>query len=65
MITRPVQMPTGQLIKFGVALVGASTEGQVDGFIDPNTRAMELSAVPSLWKYGCEIIASLAERYVQ
>ncbi|RXW17846.1 hypothetical protein EST38_g7991 [Candolleomyces aberdarensis] len=59
--TRPVQVPSGLLIKYAIALVGASPDGQVEGFVDPVTRAMEISVVPSLWKYGCEIITTLAE----
>ncbi|KAF6762174.1 rRNA processing/ribosome biogenesis-domain-containing protein [Ephemerocybe angulata] len=65
MITRPVQIPAGQLIKYALALISASTEGQVDGFVDPTTRAMELSVVPALWKYGCEIISTLADSIPQ
>lgn len=65
MTTRPVQVPCGHLIKFAIALVSASFEGQTDGFVDPTTRAMEVSVVPLLWKYGCEIIASLAESIPQ
>lgn len=68
MTTRPVQIPCGQIIKFAIALVSSSTEGQADGFVDATTRAMEISIVPSLWKYGCEIISSLSSsipRYLE
>ncbi|KAK0490784.1 hypothetical protein IW261DRAFT_1618758 [Armillaria novae-zelandiae] len=54
---RSVQVPIGSLHKFAIALLTCSRS---NGHIDISTRSLEASVVPTLWKLGCEFVASLA-----
>ncbi|KAK0498557.1 rRNA processing/ribosome biogenesis-domain-containing protein [Armillaria luteobubalina] len=59
---RSVQVPIGSLHKFAIALLTSTTadRGPNNGHIDISTRSLEASIVPTLWKLGCEFVASLA-----
>ena len=37
---------------------------QVEGFIDPSVRSMEIAIVPAIWSLGCDLLICLAIRYV-
>ncbi|KAK0242537.1 rRNA processing/ribosome biogenesis-domain-containing protein [Armillaria nabsnona] len=59
---RSVQVPIGSLHKFAIALLSSTTadRGPNNGHIDISVRSLEASVVPTLWKLGCEFVASLA-----
>ncbi|TFK43691.1 rRNA processing/ribosome biogenesis-domain-containing protein [Crucibulum laeve] len=58
---RPVQVPVGYLVKLIAALLMCDGEEKIEGFIDAEIRAMEVSLVPSLWEFGCQMLMCLAE----
>jgi hypothetical protein len=35
---------------------------QIDGFVDPAIRAMEILAVPDIWAAGCLLLTCLAKQ---
>ena len=37
---------------------------QTEGYVDPAVQAMELSALPEIWKNGCELAELIAAWYV-
>ncbi|KAF8351599.1 hypothetical protein F5887DRAFT_215656 [Amanita rubescens] len=57
--SRPVQLPLGLLVRFVVGILTCSSESQVEGHVDANVRALELSLVPDIWKLGCQVLADL------
>ncbi|PBL02302.1 hypothetical protein ARMGADRAFT_1042114 [Armillaria gallica] len=59
---RSVQVPIGSLHKFATALLTTTTTDSrpSTGHIDISARSLEASVAPTLWKLGCEFVASLA-----
>ncbi|KAF9569005.1 hypothetical protein CPC08DRAFT_678642 [Agrocybe pediades] len=62
-IQRPVQVPLGGLIKYVLGLLSCSTDGKIDGFVDPSIRSMEESIVPEIRKLGCDLLVAVAEQF--
>lgn len=62
---RPVQVPAGPLVRLVMDLLSSTAEGQDQdqGHVDPNVRSMEVSAIPFIWKYGCDLLISFAKWY--
>ena len=78
-VQRPIQVPVGHLVKFCTSVLSCTTQGQVgffrlsfyfsdafqvEGFIDPSVRSMEIAIVPAIWSLGCDLLVCLAIRYV-
>ncbi|KAF8969481.1 rRNA processing/ribosome biogenesis-domain-containing protein [Flammula alnicola] len=59
-VHRPIQIPLGNLILFTISLLRCSADKQLEGFVDPSIRAMEVSAVPDVWVAGCDLLTCLA-----
>ncbi|KAF8639780.1 hypothetical protein AX17_001040 [Amanita inopinata Kibby_2008] len=57
---RPVHLPLGSLVKLSMTLLTCSRENQIEGHVDPSIRALEVLAVPEIWKSGCDILEYLA-----
>ncbi|KAI0033323.1 rRNA processing/ribosome biogenesis-domain-containing protein [Vararia minispora EC-137] len=58
--SRPVTAPVGQLVKLVQAMLTCTSNGQIDGPIDPTVRVLEEAAVPTIWRVGNDILSSLA-----
>ncbi|KAF9012654.1 rRNA processing/ribosome biogenesis-domain-containing protein [Cyathus striatus] len=56
---RHVQLPLGSIVQFASALLTANAEAQVDGFVDPIVRSMEMTAIPSIMKYGSQLLHAI------
>ncbi|KAF9006544.1 rRNA processing/ribosome biogenesis-domain-containing protein [Cyathus striatus] len=56
---RHVQLPLGSIVQFASALLTANAEAQVDGFVDPIVRSMEMTAIPSITKYGSQLLHAI------
>ncbi|VDC07334.1 unnamed protein product [Peniophora sp. CBMAI 1063] len=57
---RPVSLPVGPLVEFIQTILSCTTDGKVDSHVDAITRALEESAVPSIWAAGNSILADIA-----
>ncbi|KAG6903450.1 hypothetical protein C0995_005473 [Termitomyces sp. Mi166 len=57
---RPVQLPLGPLIKFIGALLSCTKDDKGREHMDPTVHTMELSLIPELWKFGCDLTSYLA-----
>ncbi|KAJ7590791.1 rRNA processing/ribosome biogenesis-domain-containing protein [Mycena floridula] len=57
---RPVQVPVGLIATFAITQLIAMPDEKIGGHVDPTTRAMEVTAVPEIWKLSCELITCLA-----
>ncbi|KAG6868167.1 hypothetical protein C0993_006835 [Termitomyces sp. T159_Od127] len=57
---RPVQLPLGLLIKFVSALLICTKDDKGREHVDPSVHTMELSLIPELWKFGCDLTSFLA-----
>ncbi|KAH9482766.1 hypothetical protein JR316_0004866 [Psilocybe cubensis] len=62
-VQRTVQLPMGSLVKFIDSLIGCSMDEEVEGFIDPSVRSMEVSIVSEIWNLGYQLLASVAEQF--
>ncbi|KIM46351.1 hypothetical protein M413DRAFT_441439 [Hebeloma cylindrosporum] len=62
-VQRPIQIPFGNLVKFTISLLGCSSGTQIDGFVDPAIRALEISAVSDIWEAGCRLLTCLSKQF--
>ncbi|KAH7911569.1 rRNA processing/ribosome biogenesis-domain-containing protein [Hygrophoropsis aurantiaca] len=58
---RPVQVPVGSLMNFCLALLVCTADDQREGHVDPAVRVMEVAALQSMWKAGCNLVSCLAK----
>ncbi|KAF8897738.1 rRNA processing/ribosome biogenesis-domain-containing protein [Infundibulicybe gibba] len=58
---RLVQLPIGPLSKFGIDLLRCTNDNKILLNANPEIHAMEVAVVPDIWKYGCDLIISLAK----
>ncbi|KAF7985251.1 hypothetical protein HWV62_7918 [Athelia sp. TMB] len=58
---RPVQIPLGSLVRFTMELLSATAEEQVEGHVDQSLHAMEIAALPFIWKCACDLLTCLVK----
>ncbi|TFK55557.1 hypothetical protein OE88DRAFT_1672300 [Heliocybe sulcata] len=58
---RPVQVPINSVFQLTVAMLSCTPDEQVTGPIDQSLRALEISAIPTIWSQGCDLLVSFAK----
>ncbi|TFK94656.1 hypothetical protein K466DRAFT_475938 [Polyporus arcularius HHB13444] len=59
--SRPVSLPAGALVRLCSALLQCSPDEKADAHVDHAVRSLENSAVPTLWRFACELLISLSQ----
>ncbi|KAI0720268.1 rRNA processing/ribosome biogenesis-domain-containing protein [Cerioporus squamosus] len=59
--SRPVSLPLGALVRLCSALLQCSPVEKADAHVNHVVRSLETSAVPTLWKFACELLAAFSQ----
>ncbi|KZT29266.1 hypothetical protein NEOLEDRAFT_1127941 [Neolentinus lepideus HHB14362 ss-1] len=58
---RPVQVPINSILQLTVTMLSCTQLEQTSGPVDQSLRAVEASAIPTIWSLGCHLLVSFAK----